>query len=239
MAINPRYERRYPRHPPQPVGAYLFIVFIMALAAAAAWFYVHPSDLGRLYYSISPVEAEVSSLALVVNGKDVSIVPGKTIKLHPRDQFALKGFASNRWGNYNLRLYSPDLDVEAAAESTSLLALKDESYFTEPRKLTIQVKEGKTVKADFFLESGMSAADWIARAEIEKTRRNRSFTTDWPWISTPRIRKCSRTWPTAWSGKAISVARPPCTNGLFPIIRARRFWRNSWPYTARPATRTR
>ncbi|MFH1135523.1 MAG: tetratricopeptide repeat protein [Pseudomonadota bacterium] len=154
-----------PGPPPRKLGKTVFLILLLVLAAGAAWSYFHPEDLDKVLALVRPTRPEVKSLAVRVNGVEKNLRPGQFLTLHPQDRLVVEGFDSNRIGNYNLALFSPDLDMAALQAPVRLLDLLGEDAFASPKQVVIQVREDQTPVASFYLLASMRAIDWKDRAE--------------------------------------------------------------------------
>ena len=173
MTRHDRPNRR-PQSPPRN-GLFFLGILLALLAVGAAWYAFHPTDLARLVGRIRPVPPSVTFLQLSVNGRTREIKPGQFLQFHPNDEFAIQDFESNRWVNYDLRLYSPDLDVEVLKKPHTLFNLLGEKEFYQPKQLVIQVKEFDRVIADFYLLVSMTALDWAAKADTAEKPEEKAF----------------------------------------------------------------
>lgn len=142
----------------------LAALFCVLLAVPAVWFIFQPEDLVRMKDRVLHVKPLVHSLTVTVNNETRLLRPGQFTVFHPADTFRVDSFESNHWKNYDLRLYSPDLDLNAVAQPTSLLRSLGEEAFTSPRQFVIQVKDGPVIVASFFLLVSMSTDDWVTKA---------------------------------------------------------------------------
>ncbi len=159
------YDR--PRRPARRRPLLLFFALPLAVAAGLVllWFVLDPMGIARLAGSIKGEAPLVKSLAVKVNGQEHELRPGQFFQFHPADSFGVTGFTSNRWYNYDLRLYSPDLDVLKLKNPSPLLDVLGEEAFHEPRQFIIQVKEGPMVLANFYLLVSMTPIDWLSKAD--------------------------------------------------------------------------
>ncbi|MFH1091871.1 MAG: hypothetical protein V1742_09930, partial [Pseudomonadota bacterium] len=160
-----------PRRPGSPSRRSPFILAALGLtllAASAAWFASHPTDLARVLERVWPVEPRVKYLTVNLNGKEKRLRPEQFLHFHPGDAFRVVSFTSNRWYNYDLRLYSTDLDLYVVRDAVPLLRVLGEKAFYKPRQFTIQVKKDQRVIANFYLISSLTALDWSAKAELAR-----------------------------------------------------------------------
>ena len=162
-----RPSRLYgPGPPPRKKGGLIFLILLLTLAAAIGWFYFHPNDMDFFLSKVMPGEPDVKSLVLTVNGAEKQIRPGQFLTVHPRDFLSVEGFDSNRINNFNLSLFSPDLDIEVLQKPSRLLDLLGEDAFKSPRQFVIQVRQNKArIVASFYILSSMTSQDWLKRSE--------------------------------------------------------------------------
>lgn len=151
----------------------IIVILVSVLTTGLAWFAFHPKDLARVAGWVWPVKPVVRTLTLSLNDEARIIRPGQFIRFHPQDTLAVVSFTSNHWLNYDLRLDSPDLDLELLSKPVALMKLLGEKGFTKPRQFVIQVKAGPKVIADFYLLASMTALDWAAKADREKSKEQK------------------------------------------------------------------
>ncbi|MBW1709170.1 MAG: tetratricopeptide repeat protein [Deltaproteobacteria bacterium] len=102
---------------------------------------------------------------MVVNGREMVLKPDETIYLHPDDSISKLSFSSDRPFNLRLRLYSSELDVYGLEDPAKLSQILRWDDFTKPYKITMQVKEGSKVLANFMLVVRITAFDLEAQAD--------------------------------------------------------------------------
>ena len=161
-------KRPGPPIPPPPRSRYGLVVLLTLLAAALAWYWFHPEDYGRLMDMIRPSPVTVTGLKVTRSGEQIVLNPGDTLEIRPEEPLSVEGPVSNRYQNYDLRLYSPELDPFDLSKPRSLLEILGEDAFAEPIRLNVQVKEGDRVLAEMTIASRLSADDWLQRAEAAK-----------------------------------------------------------------------
>ena len=154
-----------PPPPPPPTGRYILIALAVAILAGVVWMILNPVGTARMIGRIMDRPPVVTALNLRVNGEERDLKPGQFAKLHPQDELVVEGFESNRWYNYDLTMFSPDLNVDSFSQPNSLWKVLGEEAFEKPREFVIQVREGEKVLADFYLLVSMSAMDWAAKAD--------------------------------------------------------------------------
>lgn len=150
------------------------------LSALTVWALAAPGSLARLVGPcFSAADLKIEGLALKVEGRDKFMAPGDRLRVHPQASLLLEKLLSNRWRNYDLRLYSPDFDVALAGRPrrpVTLAGLMGAAAFDEDRELAIQVKDDDKDKivAVFTLVSGFSALDWAARGDAAADSRQKA-----------------------------------------------------------------
>lgn len=158
-----------PGPPPGRFNKLVYLLIISAVVVGAVWFAYHPDDLAGYIYKFRPGSPAVYSLTVRLNNQDRTVNAGQFLSFHPRDEISIVRFDSNRWRNHDIRLFSPDFDVELLSEPVKLLDIMGEDAFQEPRQFVIQAKHETDVLAGFYLLAGMTVLDWDARADQSKS----------------------------------------------------------------------
>ncbi|MDR1657818.1 MAG: tetratricopeptide repeat protein [Deltaproteobacteria bacterium] len=150
-------------------------VFLLLAGAAAAgvYNYLAPESLARIHGRFFGQPLEVRGLELTYGREPIILATGGELEVNPAEVIKLVGLNTNRWRNYDLRLYSPDIDIDYLMRGTdSLLNLLGEKYFLEPRIFRLQVKDEAEVKTEFLIKAALTSLDWSVRGdaavEIEK-----------------------------------------------------------------------
>jgi len=151
--------------PPVRISVILLCVVIFLLFAAGAWFLIYPQDLNKVLRKIWTGQPTIESIQMVVNGREMVLKPDETIYLHPDDSISKLSFSSDRPFNLRLRLYSSELDVYGLEDPAKLSQILRWDDFTKPYKITMQVKEGSKVLANFMLVVRITAFDLEAQAD--------------------------------------------------------------------------
>ncbi len=129
----------------------LYLVCTAAfLAIALGIFYaLAPESLARLHGRFFGGELQISGLTLDVDRRFAEIAPGGFIEIHPLQAFRLGHLSTNRWRNYDLRLYSPDFDISRVegASSAAPRELMSEEALEAGLSLRLEVREGAGEKA--------------------------------------------------------------------------------------------
>jgi tetratricopeptide (TPR) repeat protein len=152
----------------------LIALFILAGAVLLAWNFAAPESLARTHGRLFGKPLEVRGLELEYGRKPVTLGVWQHFEVNPSVPLRLTRLDTNRWRNYDLRLFSPDFDVKAiTGRADSLLDLMGEDYFLEPRDFLIEVSEGAEVRAGFILTAVFSSIDWSVRgdAAVELERK--------------------------------------------------------------------
>jgi tetratricopeptide (TPR) repeat protein len=127
------------------------------------WNYAAPESLARTYGRLFGPPLEVKALEMDYGRQSVSLTPGQEFEINPTVPIRLTKLSTNRWRNYDLRLYSPNFDLESiTANAVSVSDLVGNDFFLDPKDLLIQVLDDSTIKATFVLKGSFTSADWSA-----------------------------------------------------------------------------
>ena len=151
--------------------AYVLALFLAIGLGGGFWYLLAPESMARLFGRIGGTPLQVDSLSLNLDDKIVELPPNGTIEIHPAQRFGVTGLNSSRWLNYDLRLYSPDIDINAVTDgalSTTRELLPGE-IFENTREIHISVRDGDQDVADFRILSRYSALDFMARGDAANT----------------------------------------------------------------------
>jgi tetratricopeptide (TPR) repeat protein len=130
--------------------------------------------MARAYGRFFGPPLEIRSLEMAYGRQSVALAPGEEFELNPSVPIQLTSLKTNRWRNYDLRLFSPDFDIQSVTSGPgTLLGLLGEDYFSEPRQALVEVLEGPEVKAVFIFKGAFLSGDWalMGDAEIELERK--------------------------------------------------------------------
>ncbi|MBW1721820.1 MAG: tetratricopeptide repeat protein [Deltaproteobacteria bacterium] len=162
MARTTKKKRKKPR-PPRTTP---WIVLILLIAAAGllwwSWPYLFPE---------SPL---FNYLVVEKNGQPLKLLKGEILDLHPRDRLRILEISTNRLFNREIRLYSPDFDVNALFfEEMGISQLIPEKDIFEGRTIKITVKQRNRTLGEVALRVEPQVEDWLERANriIDKTRK--------------------------------------------------------------------
>ncbi|MEW5725795.1 MAG: tetratricopeptide repeat protein, partial [Thermodesulfobacteriota bacterium] len=144
---------------------YPWVLLLALVLIVLAWLFLQPEDLAREVDRLLERPTQIHALIVSVSGRTRTISPEDTLRLHPSEPFRIIALETSRWRNYGLRLYSSDLDPGDFAAPLSLAEALGEAGFHQPRRLLIQVKEGRRVLAEFHLEAGLTVLDLAGMAE--------------------------------------------------------------------------
>lgn len=151
---------------------YLLAFFLLIGLGGGLWYLLAPESMARLFGRFGGAPLVVESLSLNLDGnKTLELPPNGTIELHPGQRFGVNGLKSSRWRNYDLRLYSPDIDIKAITDgalSTTRELLPGE-IFENNREIHISVRDGDQDVADFRILSRYSALDFLTRGDAANT----------------------------------------------------------------------
>jgi tetratricopeptide (TPR) repeat protein len=151
----------------------LLLVFI-AILTLTVWNFTAPESLAKFHGRFLAKPLEIYDLELFYGQQKLNLQPGTEKEINPSLPLKFGRLSTNRWRNYDLRLYSPDFDIEFVFNQTnSLLDLLGEDFFQEPRVLAIEVREGTGTRAQFNLKAAFTALDWSSRGDsaIEVDRK--------------------------------------------------------------------
>ncbi|MDR1920314.1 MAG: tetratricopeptide repeat protein [Candidatus Adiutrix sp.] len=146
---------------------YVVMAALPLAAGVALWLFLAPESLARLMGYFNRQAPEIESLTVVIDGRLQALAPGAVVEMHPRESLSVQSLQSNRWLNYDLRLYSPDFDISAVTGGASAapLALLGAEAFEDPRTLRMEIKEGQAVVAAFSFRVSFTARDLEARGD--------------------------------------------------------------------------
>ncbi|MDR3204781.1 MAG: tetratricopeptide repeat protein [Deltaproteobacteria bacterium] len=149
------------------LGVYLLsAVALVSLISLLVWNFVAPESLAKVYGSFFGRPLEIYSLELTLGRQALSIKPDTAAEVNPHIPVRLEALETNRWRNYDLRLYSPDIEIDLLTkEAKSILELKGEAFFEKSYPIIIQAREGEAVRASFTLNSFFNASDWASRGD--------------------------------------------------------------------------
>jgi tetratricopeptide (TPR) repeat protein len=142
--------------------------------ATLVWYALDPVSLARVYGQTLGPTLIVDSLDLAVANQIRRIPQGETLTVNPQWTLSIKGLNTNRWKNYDLLFYSPDLEVNQIVRGEATLAgLLGQDAFLEPRAVTVEVREGAQVVGRFGLRGAYTAADFgqMAAAAVESAQK--------------------------------------------------------------------
>jgi tetratricopeptide (TPR) repeat protein len=153
--------------------ATLLILFIFLGLGLLVWNLAAPESLARTYGRFFGKPLEIYSLEMNYGRQVVTLAVGEEFELNPSIPIQFTELRTNRWRNYDLRLYSPAFDLQAVTTgASSLLDMLGEDYFSEPKDLPIEVLDGSDLKGGFTLKGVFTATDWSLRGdaavELEK-----------------------------------------------------------------------
>ncbi len=155
--------------PPVRLSLILFTLIIFLLGVAVVGAIVFPKDAAFLFHEITGSKPVVHYLEVEIRGIKTELKPGVQLKLHPNDFLTILSISSNRPFNYNLRLYSPELDVFIFKKPTTFAKVFTEESFIQPKKMVVQIKEGSMVLANFTFFIRHTAFDLVKKAENIKS----------------------------------------------------------------------
>ncbi|MDR2443876.1 MAG: tetratricopeptide repeat protein [Deltaproteobacteria bacterium] len=145
----------------------VLIALMASVATAVIWNFLAPESFASFHGRLFGRPLEIRGLELTYARQPMTLVPGARAEINPSSIVKLVGLETNRWRNYDLRLYSPDLDISFFLQGTgSLVDLLGVDHFLEPQIFRIQVKEGVDVRAEFLIQAAFTAADWAAQGNI-------------------------------------------------------------------------
>jgi tetratricopeptide (TPR) repeat protein len=155
---------------PSRLGRWALAIVCAIVAAAlltfGIWNAAAPESLARLHGRFFGQPLAVSVLELAAGRQTLVLKPGSSTAVSPAAPLKVVRLQTNRWRNYDLRLYSPDFDVDRLnAGSESLQDILGEEAFESAKTTTIEVKEGLETRAAFRLEASFSALDWTLRGD--------------------------------------------------------------------------
>ncbi|MDR2386980.1 MAG: tetratricopeptide repeat protein [Deltaproteobacteria bacterium] len=135
-------------------------IFVLGLGLLF-WNYAAPESLARTYGRFFGPPLEVKALEMDYGRQSVSLTPGQEFEINPTVPIRLTKLSTNRWRNYDLRLYSPNFDLEAiTAKALSISDIVGDDFFLEPKDLLIEVLDDSVPKATFVLKGTFNSADW-------------------------------------------------------------------------------
>jgi tetratricopeptide (TPR) repeat protein len=141
--------------------ATLLIIAVALVLGLLAWNFAAPESLARTYGRIFGQPLEIQGLELVYGHQTVNLAVGEELELNPSVPIRLTKLSTNRWRNYDLRLYSPNFDLLAVtSDAASLTDLLGDDYFLDPKDLVIEVIDGSTTKATFTLKGALTSTEW-------------------------------------------------------------------------------
>ncbi|UQZ89508.1 hypothetical protein C4J81_09955 [Deltaproteobacteria bacterium Smac51] len=146
---------------------YLTIAAVIVALGFGVWYVAAPESLARVHGRFLGPDLQIHSLAVNVDRRLMEIAPNGSIEVHPRQNFTIQGLNTNRWRNYDLRLYSPDFDIAhiTGGASSTPLALLGEEALESAGRLRIEAKDGATVRAVFEITSHYTAVDLAAMGD--------------------------------------------------------------------------
>jgi tetratricopeptide (TPR) repeat protein len=159
--------------PPVRLSLIFLTLILFLLGAAVVGAIVFPQDTAFFFRELTGSNPVVHSLEVEIRGIKTELRPGAKIDLQPNDTLAVLSISSNRPFNYNLRLYSPELDVFIFKEPIVFARVFSEESFIQPKKLVIQVKEGSMVLANFTFSIRHSAFTLVKKAERVKDNKEK------------------------------------------------------------------
>jgi tetratricopeptide (TPR) repeat protein len=138
----------------------MLVIFVLGLSLLI-WNFAAPESLARTYGRLLGKPLEIQGLEMDYGRQTVTLRSGGDFEVNPAVPIKFTKLSSNRWRNYDLRLYSPDFDLQGVtAKSTSLSELLGDDYFIDPREFTVEVLDGSETKASFKLKAAFVSADW-------------------------------------------------------------------------------
>ncbi|MDR1487337.1 MAG: tetratricopeptide repeat protein [Deltaproteobacteria bacterium] len=144
----------------------LFLLVFIAGSIAVVWNFTAPESLARSYGRFFGPPLTIHGLQLQYGNQTLSLKPGVEQEINPSLPLRISSLDTNRWRNYDLRLHSPDLDVQLLInQANSPLDILGEDFFQDPKILVFEVKEGALSLARFSLKAAFTALDWANRAD--------------------------------------------------------------------------
>lgn len=156
----------------------VFAVVLLAAAVLAVWNIFWPIGFARTYGRLFGDPLVVGGLELTHGRQTAVLRPGDFLDVNPAEPLRLTKLNTNRFRNYDLRLFSPDLNLEAVtARASTLEEIRGEDYFAEPRELRVEVLEEAKILATFTLRAAFTALDWSVRGDAaqEQDRKIRYY----------------------------------------------------------------
>lgn len=155
---------------------YVLVIIVILGLGAGLWSALAPESMARLFGRLSSEALQVESLSLSLDRRVVELPPNGTIEIHPAQRFGIVGLNSNRWRNYDLRLYSPEIDVTAVTDGSiaTIRELLPNEDFENTREIHITVRDGERDAADFKILSRYSALDFVTRGDAADTPEARA-----------------------------------------------------------------
>jgi tetratricopeptide (TPR) repeat protein len=144
----------------------LLIIVILSGLGLLFWNIAAPESLARTYGNFFGQPLEIRSLEMTYGSQTVSLSSGKEFVINPAVPIQLTKLETNRWRNYDLRLYSPDFDLQAVIHKpSSLMDILGEDFFLEPKDLRIEVVENSEHKVGFILNAVFTSTDWSLKGD--------------------------------------------------------------------------
>jgi tetratricopeptide (TPR) repeat protein len=164
--FRPRRER-----PKAGVRAAKWLL-VLAVVAAGVIALVGPKGVEDRLLPYLPVPKELQGVEVVQNGRAVSVPPGGTLKLNPKDTFHIETVKTDGWIPWGLEIVSVGVDFERAREApVAVQDLWPGEAFEEPRRVPVEVFWRGHPLGSFTVVVEWDARDWLEKAaETEDPR---------------------------------------------------------------------
>ncbi|MDR1871297.1 MAG: tetratricopeptide repeat protein [Deltaproteobacteria bacterium] len=174
MGFDPYDNRTVNSESRWPLWAVVSGAVVLLGLGLFVWYLVGPESLARVYGQTLGPPLVVNYLEITVNGQAHRVPSWGEIEVNPKETIAIKGLNTNRWKNYDLLFYSPDIDVNQLVKGgQSLGGFLGAAAFLDPKTVTIEVRDEGKVAATFTLKGVFTAPDYeeLALSAVEPERK--------------------------------------------------------------------
>lgn len=150
-----------------PILLYILAPVVLLALIVGLWYIISPESMARVYGKLADKPLEIYNLALTVDGRPMDIPPDGSLDINPGQKFAIAGLNTNRWLNYDLMFFSPDINVAdvLGGEAGTPAGLLKTGDFESPRLISINVLDVKAPVAVFRIISRYNSMDMATRGD--------------------------------------------------------------------------